>query len=155
MALVGIVLGIQSTAITAAPSLHLLTCGYCHHGAFPISIVFIRTRSIWPALTHALVVSMSCTSSYWPWTQMSFSSCSPMLSSTSLCWPLPLQERGSGNTHIFLTSLLYSALCSCSGPVHCARNRTTHLIPGAHPYGHSVCAFAPMMNPINFSIKTQ
>ena len=45
--------------------------------------------------------------------------------------------------------------CSCSGPVHCARNQTTHLIPGAHPYGHSVCAFAPMMNPINFSIKTQ
>lgn len=77
----------------------------CHHGAFPIPIVFIRTRSIWPSLTHALVDAMSWPC--WPWTQMPFSSCSPRLPSSALCWPLAMQERGSRNTHIFPTSRLY------------------------------------------------
>lgn len=148
-------LGIYRQAITAAPLLYLLTCSYCHHDTFPKPIVFIGTPSIWPALTYALVDSTSCTSSCWPWTQMSFSSCSPMPSSSALCWSLPLQERGSRNTVIFPTSRLYSALWSCFGPIHCALNRTTYLTPGTHPYGHSVCAFPPTMNPGNFSIKMQ
>lgn len=133
VALVGMVLGIQRAVITAASTALLITSTdmwLCHHGAFPIPIVFIRTWSIWSALTHALVDARSCTSSCCPWTQMPFSSCSPRLSSSALCWPLPLQERGSRNTHIFPTSrctLLYVPVLGLS-VVHRIGQHTSPLV---------------------------
>lgn len=125
----------------------------CHHGAFPIPIVFIRTRSIWPSLTHALVDAMSCTPSCWPWTQMPFSSCSPRLSSSTLCWPLPLQERGSRNIHIFPTSrctLLYVPVLGLS-IVH---RIGQHSSPLVHILmGKVSVLFHPWWILFNFSIK--
>lgn len=36
-------------------------------------------------------------------------------------------------------------------PLCTESDNTPH--PGAHPYGQSVCAFPPLMNPVNFSIE--
>lgn len=127
----------------------------CHHGAFPIPIVFIRTWSIWPALTHALVDARSCTSSCCPWTQMPFSSCSPRLSSSALCWPLPLQERGSRNTHIFPMShctLLYVPVLGLS-IVHRIGQHTSPLVHIL--MGKVSVLFHPWWILFNFSIKMQ
>lgn len=120
------------------------------HVALSIPIVFIRTRSIWPSLTHALVDAMSWPC--WPWTQMPFSSCSPRLPSSALCWPLPMQERGSRNTHIFPTSRLYVPVLGLS-IVHRIGQYTSPLVHIL--MGKVSVLFHPWWTLFNFSIKMQ
>lgn len=149
------VLGMQSTAITATPSLNLLTIDYCHPDALyrdcclhqdmirlacsdthfnSLYRLYIMMLAMGP---DVLFILLSC--AVIPRTVLAIASARERLKALNTCVP---------------TSWLCSALCSFSEPVHCAQIWTAHLTPGAHPNGHSVCAFSTYDEPCYLQHKT-
>lgn len=155
VALVGVLLGLQSTAITAAPSLHLLKFDYCHRGALPYAyciqqdVIHLTGSDTHFNRLYGLCIIMLSMGSDVLFILLSYT--------IILCTVLAMASAGE-RLKAFNACVSHLLLCFYVPMLGLSivHRFGSHALPLVHILMGSVSVFfPPLMNPVIYSIKTQ